>query len=144
MDNTSKKVQVRNRSNSIVIYHVDDMGVRREFQPGETKLIPVGELIALSQKAGGAYIIRNSLFIQDAPTVKEMPMKVEPEYYLDDKGVIDLLKNGSVDALLDCLDFAPAGVLDLVQKLILSLSFDQLLYLLIHIIYLLFAPFLLK
>lgn len=112
----NKKVQVRNRSNRVVIYHVDDMNVRREFQPGETKLIPVGELIALSQKAGGAYIIRNSLFIQDAPTVKEMPMKVEPEYYLDDKGVIDLLKNGSVDALLDCLDFAPGGVIELVKK----------------------------
>lgn len=112
----NKKVQVRNRSNRIVIYHVDDMNVRREFQPGETKLIPVGELIALSQKAGGAYIIRNSLFIQDAPTVDEMPMKVEPEYYLDDKGVIDLLSNGSVDALLDCLDFAPGGVIELVKK----------------------------
>lgn len=113
---TSKKVQVRNRSNRIVIYHVDDMHVRREFAPGETKMIPVEELLALSQKQGGAYIIRNSLFISDAPTVEEMPMKVEPEYYLDDKGVIDLLKNGTVDALLDCLDFAPIGVLDLVKK----------------------------
>lgn len=113
---TNKKVQVRNRSNRVVIYHVDDMHVRREFAPGETKIIPVEELMALSQKAGGAYIIRNSLFIQDAPTVKEMPMKVEPEYYLDDKGVIDLLKNGSVDALLDCLDFAPGGVIELVKK----------------------------
>jgi hypothetical protein len=113
---TNKKVQVRNRSNRVVIYHVDDMHVRREFAPGETKMIPVDELMALSQKAGGAYIIRNSLFIQDAPTVKEMPMKVEPEYYLDDKGVIDLLKNGSVDALLDCLDFAPGGVIELVKK----------------------------
>jgi len=113
---TNKKVQVRNRSNRVVIYHVDDMHVRREFAPGETKTIPVDELMALSQKAGGAYIIRNSLFIQDASTVKEMPMKVEPEYYLDDKGVIDLLKNGSVDALLDCLDFAPGGVIELVKK----------------------------
>lgn len=113
---TNKKVQVRNRSNRVVIYHVDDMHVRREFAPGETKLVPVDELIALSQKAGGAYIIRNSLFIQDPSTVKEMPMKVEPEYYLDDKGVIDLLKNGSVDALLDCLDFAPGGVIELVKK----------------------------
>jgi len=118
---TSKKIQVRNRSNSIVIYHVDDMGVRREFQPGEVKMIPVNELWALSQKAGGAYIIRNSLFIADPATVKEMPMKVEPEYYLDEKGVIDLLKNGSVDALLDCLDFAPNGVIDLVQKYALEL-----------------------
>lgn len=118
---SNKRVQVRNRSNSIVIYHVEDMGVRREFQPGEVKMIPVNELWALSQKAGGAYIIRNSLFISDPATVKEMPMKVEPEYYLDDKGVIDLLKNGSVDQLLDCLDFAPNGVIDLVQKYAIEL-----------------------
>ena len=48
-------------------------------------------------------------------------MKVEPEYYLDDKGVIALLKDGSVNELLDCLDFAPAGVLDLVQKYAIDL-----------------------
>ena len=118
---TNRKVQVRNRSNSIVIYHVDDFGIRREFAPGETKLIPVQELVALSQKQGGAYILQNSLFIQDAATVNEMPMTVEPEYFLDDKGVIDLLKNGSVDALLDCLEFAPNGVLDLVQKYAIEL-----------------------
>jgi hypothetical protein len=40
---------------------------------------------------------------------------------LDDKGVIDLLENGSVDALLDCLDYAPGGVIDLVQKYALEL-----------------------
>lgn len=118
---TNRKVQVRNRSNSVVIYHVDDFGIRREFAPGETKLIPVQELVALSQKQGGAYILQNSLFIQDAATVNEMPMTVEPEYFLDDKGVIDLLKNGSVDALLDCLEFAPNGVLDLVQKYAIEL-----------------------
>ena len=48
-------------------------------------------------------------------------MHVEPEYYLDDEGVKNLLKNGSVDALLDCLDFAPDGVIDLVQKYAIEL-----------------------
>ena len=118
---TSKKVRVRNRSNSIVIYKVDDLRVPREFTPGETKMIPIEELMALSQKPGGAYIIQNSLFIEDPATVNEMPIRVEPEYYLDDKGVIDLLTKGSVDQLLDCLDFAPGGVIDLVQKYALSL-----------------------
>jgi hypothetical protein len=116
VNTNSRKVKVKNRSNSIVIYKVDDLNVRREFAPGEVKMIPVDELYALSQKRGGANIIANSLFISDPATVKEMPMKVEPEYYLDDNGVIDLLKNGSVDALLDCLDFAPSGVISLVQK----------------------------
>ena len=117
----SKLVRVRNRSNSVVIYRVPDMGVRREFAPGEAKMLPAGELIALAQKAGGAEILRNDLFIEDIPTVQETAIPVEPEYFLDDKGVIDLLENGSVDALLDCLDYAPGGVLDLVQKYAIEL-----------------------
>jgi len=120
MDN-NKKVRVRNRSNSIVIYRVPDLGVRREFAPGETKILPAGELMALAQKSGGLSILRDELYIDDPETVSETTMHVEPEYYLDDNGVIDLLTNGSVDALLDCLDFAPGGVIDLVQKYALDL-----------------------
>jgi len=120
MESTTK-VRVRNRSNSVVVYSVEDLRVRREFMPGETKTIPLEEVYALSQKPGGAQIVANYLYIENPAAVEEMSMKVEPEYYLDDKGVIDLLKNGSVDALLDCLDFAPAGVLDLVQKYAIDL-----------------------
>ena len=120
MDNKTT-VKVRNRSNSVVVYSVDDLRVRREFMPGAVKMVPLEEIYLLSQQAGGAEIIANYLFIENPAAVKEMSMNVEPEYYLDDKGVIDLLKNGSVDALLDCLDFAPAGVLDLVQKYALDL-----------------------
>jgi hypothetical protein len=120
MDNTTK-INVRNRSNSVVVYNVDDLRVRREFMPGAVKQVPLEEIYALSQQPGGAEIIANYLFIENPAAVKEMSMNVEPEYYLDDKGVIDLLKNGSVDALLDCLDFAPAGVLDLVQKYAIDL-----------------------
>jgi len=109
-----KKVKVRNRSNSIVIYRVPDLGVRREFAPGETKILPAAELVALAQKSGGLSILCNELYIDDVETVNETTMHVEPEYYLDDQGVKDLLKDGSVDALLDCLDFAPGGVIDLV------------------------------
>lgn len=115
------KINVRNRSNSVVVYSVDDLRVRREFMPGAVKSIPLEEIYALSQQPGGAEIIANYLYIESPAAVEEMSMKVEPEYYLDDKGVIDLLKNGSVDQLLDCLDYAPAGVLDLVQKYALEL-----------------------
>ena len=119
--NSDTKVNVRNRSNSVVVYNVDELRVRREFMPGAVKQVPLEEIYALSQQPGGAEIIANYLYIENPAAVEEMSMNVEPEYYLDDKGVIDLLKNGSVDALLDCLDYAPAGVLDLVQKYALEL-----------------------
>lgn len=113
---TKKEVNVKNRSNMTVVYSIPEMGIRREFLPGEVKTLTVDELNALSYRPGGMYIIRNNLMIMDKPTVKKMSIKVEPEYYLDDKGVIDLLQNGSMEAFLDCLDFAPLGVKDLIKK----------------------------
>jgi hypothetical protein len=34
--------------------------------------------------------------------------------------IIDLIKTGSLDAFLDCLDFAPVGVIDLLKKFAVS------------------------
>jgi hypothetical protein len=113
---SDKKVSVKNRSSSIVVYSVPEMGIRREFAPNETTLITMAELNALSYLPGGMALIRKNLFISDATVLEDMSVKVEPEYYLDEAGVIDLLNNGSIDAFLDCLDFAPEGVLDLIKK----------------------------
>lgn len=113
---SDKKVVVKNRSSSMVVYSVPEMGVRREFAPSEVKRIDMDELTALSYVPGGMNLIRKHLFIQDEEALEEMSVKVEPEYYLDEKGVIELLEHGSLDAFLDCLDFAPQGVLDLIKK----------------------------
>lgn len=111
-----KKVSVKNRSSSMVVYSVPEMGIRREFAPNEVKTVTMDELNALSYLPGGMNLIRKHLFIQDEAALEEMSVKVEPEYYLDEKGVIELLEKGSMDAFLDCLDFAPEGVLDLIKK----------------------------
>ena len=37
----SKSVLVKNRSNMQVIYNLPEMGIRREFAPGETKKLTV-------------------------------------------------------------------------------------------------------
>ena len=121
----SKKVSIKNRGSSIVIYNLPEMGIRREFMPGETKTITQEELEALSYRPGGMSLIRNELLVHDADTLADMSVKVEPEYYLDDKGVIDLLNSGSMDAFLDCLDFAPQGVLDLIKKYAVSLPVND-------------------
>lgn len=111
-----KKVSVKNRSSSMVVYSVPEMGIRREFAPNEVKTVTMDELNALSYLPGGMNLIRKHLFIQDETALEEMSVKVEPEYYLDEKGVVELLEKGSMDAFLDCLDFAPEGVLDLIKK----------------------------
>lgn len=121
----SKKVSIKNRSNSIIIYNIPEMGIRREFMPNEVKNITSEELEALSYRPGGMDLIRNELLITDAEVLTDMAVKVEPEYYLDDKGVIELLNTGSMDSFLDCLDFAPQGVLDLIKKYAVSLPVND-------------------
>jgi len=122
----SKTVRVMNRSNSVVVYKIPEMGVRREFTPHEIKTIPVAELEALTYRPGGTYLLQNNLFIADEPTVKAMPIKVEPEYYLDDAGVIKLLNdNNNLDEFLDALDFAPEGVIDLIKKYAVDLPVND-------------------
>lgn len=121
-----KTVRVTNRSNSMVVYSIPELGVRREFTPREVKTIPVSELEALTYRPGGTYLIQNNLFIADEPTVEAMPIHVEPEYYLDDAGVIKLLNNtNNLDEFLDALDFAPAGVIDLIKKYAVELPVND-------------------
>lgn len=121
-----KIVRVMNRSNSVVIYSLPELGVRREFMAGEVKSIPVKELEALTYRPGGTYLIQNNLFIADEATVQEMPIKVEPEYYLDGPGVIKLLTDtNNMDEFLDALDFAPEGVLDLIKKYAVDLPVND-------------------
>lgn len=116
-----KIYNVKNRSAGMVVYRVPEMNVRRVFMPGEVKRIGHAELEALSFRAGGKEIMRDYLQIKDATLLKEMNIHVEPEYYLDKNNVEELLLHGSQDAFLDCLDFAPAGVIDMIKDLSVSL-----------------------
>lgn len=122
----NKVIKVTNRSNAIVMYRVPELGVRREFSPNETKKIPVEELQALTYRPGGIELLQNHLFLADEDVVKEMPIKVEPEYYLDETGVINLLKAvDNMDEFLDALDFAPEGVIELIKKYAVELPVND-------------------
>lgn len=107
---------VKNRSAGIVVYSIPEDGVRREFAPNETKRIRFQELEKLSYQSGGRELMQHFLQITNAEVLDNLNIQAEPEYYMSDEQVIDLIKNGSLDAWLDCLDFAPIGVLDLVKK----------------------------
>ena len=57
--------------------------------------------------------------------LKDISVSVEPEYWLDDEGVKNLLLKGSLDEFLDCLDFAPSGVIDLIKKYAIALPLND-------------------
>ena len=127
MINEKAIYSVKNRSASTVIYSIPEMNnLRREFRPGEIKSVTGSELIQLSYRPGGRRIIENYLLINNEEVLDALNMEVEPEYNLDEAGVVKLLKDGSEDQLIDCLNFAPEGVKDLVKAVALAMPLNDL------------------
>ena len=104
----NKLIKVLNRDNGAVVYSIPEMnGLTRVYQSGEIKEVPFVELQQLSYIPGGMALLEESLVIQDAEAVKELLGTTEPEYNYGKDDIIRLLKEGSLDEFLDCLDFAP-------------------------------------
>ena len=127
MLNKNTRVKVKNRSTGAVGYTIPDMNnLHRKFYAGEEKEVSFEELQKLSYKPGGMYILENYLIIKNDEVINELLGKVELEYNYSEQEVKVLLENGSLDELLDCLDFAPTGVIDLVKKLAVELEINDL------------------
>lgn len=121
-----KKYLVKNRSASVVVYKIPERGIRREFYPGETKKISKDELVDLSYQSGGKELMAQYLIIEDENLTNELEIHTEQEYWMNENQIKDLLKNGSLDAFLDALDFAPRGVIDLIKKFAVSLPLSDM------------------
>ena len=121
MDNTNQFYLVKNRSAGQVFYAVPDMNVRRHFAPGETQRIAYDELLKLSNQPGGRQLMANFLQLEAEEVLKEFNINVQPEYFMNENQVKELLLTGSQEAFLDCLDYAPAGVIDLVKEMAVKL-----------------------
>ena len=111
------KCKVKNRGAGHVSYRIPEDGIRRSFAPHEVKEISYEELEKLTFQPGGLTILRDYLQILEDDTIKSFGMRVEPEYYMSEADVANLIKNGSLDAFLDALDFAPRGVIDLIKRM---------------------------
>ena len=116
---------VKNRSAGIVLYKIPEEGITRRFAPGEVKRISYEELLKLSYQPGGREMMANFLQIQSEGVPKSLGIKTEPEYYMSEKDIVNLLKNGTTDQFLDCLDFAPEGVIELIKKFAVELPLDD-------------------
>lgn len=106
---------VENRSSSLVYYTVPEIHANRQFTPGEVKKIPHSELEALSYQPGGSALIQNYFKITEVEGIKAFNGDPEPEYFLDAASVKKLILEGTLDEFLDCLDFAPEGVIDMIK-----------------------------
>ena len=125
MINANTVYNVLNRSSSMVGYTIPELNIRREFQPGETKKIKFSELEQLTYQPGGTTLIQDYFLIREQEVTDALNIQTEIEYYMNEDNVRDLILKGSLDQFLDCLDFAPEGVLEIIKKLAIELPMND-------------------
>ena len=121
----NKMTKVTNRSAGTVGYKIPEHSIRRTLQVNESIVVPYQELVWLSYQPGGRNLLQNMLLIEDASATQELELHTEPEYFMNEAEVQKLLEEGSLDELLDALDFAPAGVIDIIKSKAVSLPLND-------------------
>ena len=121
-----KIYKVKNRSAGVVIYRIPEDNIRREFMPGETKMVPMTELEKLSYQPGGQMMMNNFLQIQSLEAQKDLNIVAEQEYNYSEEDIVRIMNYGSLDEFLDMLDFAPTGVMDLIRQFAVSLPLNDI------------------
>lgn len=122
---TNRMLTVKNRSASRVIYNIPEDHIRRVFAPGEVKTISYEELGKLSFQPGGRELLVQYLQVTDDRALQSVGIKPQPEYFMSEQQIVELLEKGTYEAFLDCLDFSPKAIIDLVKKYALSLPLND-------------------
>ncbi len=118
---------VINKYNGTVGYDVPDLGVHRNFYPGERKSITFDELQKLSFSPGGAVILKEYLEIEDKKVINALfSENPQPEYFYTKEDVKRLMTTGTLDEFLDCLDFAPESVKEIIKDMAVDLPLNDI------------------
>lgn len=124
MDKAKKMYNVKNRSAGSVSYVIGTH--RREFGAGETQRVSYEELERLTYIPGGKSLIENRFLITDVEILDDLSINTQPESFLDEEEIKNVMAKGSLDQFLDMLDFAPIGVIDLIKKFAVELPLNNL------------------
>ena len=124
--NKDTMINVINKYNGTVGYDVPDLGVHRNFYPGEHKEVTFDELEKLSFAPGGNVILSEYLEIADKDALEAIFGKQpEPEYHYSRDDIKELMLTGSLDQFLDCLDFAPESVKEIIKDMAVDLPLND-------------------
>ena len=118
MVNKEKRVKVVNRTSGSLAYKIDTLRVTRHWRkPGDYLNISIAELLELKTVRGGQSLLENCVIIEDKEALSVLfpDQELEPEYNYGLKEIEALLYEADTEQLLDALDFAPKGVLDLIK-----------------------------
>ncbi len=124
-DNTA--VSVRNLVDHKVVYRIPEDNVRREFQGFEVKKIKAGELRKLNYQYGGHVLLNQYLNVGNPELAEEFGVSSDIiEYNWTEQDVDDVLLRKDIDVLLDALDFAPQGIVELIKDRAVALRINDL------------------
>lgn len=126
MDKANTFVKIINKYSGVVGYEVPDLHIHRNFFPNESKEISYEELEKLSFSPGGEVILTEYLEIEDQEIANKILHKApEPEYYYTEEDVKKIMNQGTLDQFLDCLDFAPSVILDMIKTLAVNMPLND-------------------
>lgn len=110
-------MKVYNRSDSNITYTLPELNTRRVFALGECKELDAKELEALWQMDGGTTIIKDYLMVDDEAWVAEHWEDAPIEYFWKSEDVRKCLVEDDLSLFQETLEYAPAGVIDLIKML---------------------------
>lgn len=120
-------IKVYNRSDSNITYNLREQRQRRVFALGECKELEPDELNALYQMDGGKTLCEQYLLIDDEAWVKAHFREEPPlEYFWKPEDVKKCLLEDSLDLFQETLEYAPAGVIDLIKMYAWQLPISDL------------------
>ena len=116
-----KMVNVTNRDNGEVFAKLSN-GKIIDFNAGQTRKVPIDDLIEINSSEGGRVLLRDYLVIEDKEALGILEITPEPEYYYTEAEIRKLLTEGTLDQLEDCLNFAPGGVIDILKEVAVDMK----------------------
>lgn len=120
-------VEITNLLDCTCGYIVELTGVRRSLPAHASFKVKASELRELNYQLGGQEILKNYIRVDNASLAKEFGVDVDntPEYSWGRKEVENCLANEDIDVLLDALDFAPAGIKQLIADMAVELEISD-------------------
>lgn len=118
-------MKVFNRSDSNITYSLPELSTRRVFALGESKELEPKEMEALWQMDGGMTIIKDYLVVDDPEWVAQH-WDAPIEYFWKAEEVKKCLLEDDLALFQETLDYAPAGVIDLIKMLAWQLPISDL------------------
>lgn len=120
-------VTIENMVGHDVSYIISSLGVRRKLMPGVSLQVKAQELRALYAEPGGEVLLRNYLHVKEPKLQREFGISEDQiEYNWTIKDIDSVLLEKPEEYLLDALDFAPQGIIDLIQSRAIELELPNM------------------